>query len=828
MKKICLVIYFFINILIYGKESILIISDFYQNNISTNNILTGILENKNPDQNIYIEYINEPKKNSNQYLKNLNEIYNIKYENINFNRIIFLEGKKSKSSQIFFKKFKGLKEIIYIDKDQKGIENFIRIILKIQKDIQKIYIPDISLKELVELKKRFYPIDFESFSSKSIYLKDLFKLMGDGNCILIDNLTSQWKLKKYFNEINVPIYAYNLSKDSDFTGIYIENYYDIGKNLIENKNIKENLKNDKIYLNGEKVNEYSLKYKNIKEKITFFNMNKNYFFIDRVTVIYMIFIILFLGIVVLIGILWKWNILKREAEESSRVKSDFIASMSHDMKTPLNSIIASVELLKKEENEKGKLLKIVEKSAEYLTNVINDVLLISEYKKKKIEINIDKINLRDFLQEIYLIFIPLINKNIKFLIYLDLEIKEIYSDKIKLKQILINLINNSLKFTEKGEIRIECFCEKEKIIFNIKDTGIGIPENERENIFKEFYQVGNRKKEGSGLGLAISKKYINLLKGDIFLEDSYKNGSFFTIKIPTEIKFNRKKEIFLIEKEPADFLRVYINKYKIESYFFYDEEEKNILIDEFNLEKEIIIIDENNEKNNYFYNGYRELNKKLYKKYKKRSILLVEDNELNGQLLKENLNNLNVETIHCKNYLELEKNIDHSNIIFMDINLEEENGYELAKLIKNKYIKKIIIGLSANKSDNGLDSYLDGFLEKPIKIEKILKYIELLDYNIDFYINNLKIENKIIFFKELKEDVEKLKNLIKYKELSKISKIIHKIKGNILAIEAYDLGIFLEKVEKIDYNIDFYKVKFTLKILENILNKELKYENTNS
>lgn len=847
-KKLIIFLFFMCFIKIYCKEEILIVSDFYQDNTTVDNIIDGIIENKNPEQTIYIEYLNNPQKPTENYLKKMEEILELKYKDINFQKIIYIEKLNSETNEIFLKNKNCQKIIIPMEDKEDGLENLIQYIIEIQGGLSKIYIPDLTLKEIVYLKKKFYPIDFETFSTNSIYLEDLLGLMDSHNAIILKNFVNLWKFKYLFKKLRTPVYGYNLPKDNEFTGVYIENYYEIGKKIIEGND--KNLKNDyKLYLNGEKIKEFSLKYKKINKDIILYNVDKSYFLIDRTDLLYFILIFAFLGIITLIIILINWNklikklnLLKEEAEESSQVKSNFIASMSHDMKTPLSSIITSVELLSEKFSHEDRLLNIIDSSAKYLTNVINDILILSEYKNKKIEVNYSIFSLEEVFQEIFDMFLPLFyEKNIYFIVYLDEEINEIRSDRIKLKQIIVNLINNSLKFTKEGYIFVKCFSKNKKLEIIIEDTGVGIPKEEKENVFQEFYQIEKNNKNGSGLGLSICKKYLKLLRGFIELDENYTEGARFTIELSEEINTIEKNIYYLIEGEPNEFIGKIIEKIQCKSYFFYDEEELEILLEELNNENILILTNDLAYKNkkyryqivnsNYFYNRNKIKEKKFINdniSLKNMKIILAEDNMLNAQLVIESLKKYEIATIHCLNKEEILKFIDETNLILMDINLGDENGYEISKEIKKLNKDITIIGFSATKSNNSEKNDLDNFIEKPMNIKKLLGILNILNYDIYIELNNLNTNYRKLFFQELKNDLKILKENIKNRDYIKIKKMLHKIKGNFLAIGCLTIGKFLDEIEKSDFVQDFYSLKFSIRVLEVVVSKEKNDEYFNS
>ena len=234
---------------------------------------------------------------------------------------------------------------------------------------------------------------------------------------------------------------------------------------------------------------------------------------------------------------------KKEIEEANKAKSYFLANMSHEIRTPLNAIIGFSDLLHitiTDEKQK-RYLSSITNSGENLLLLINDILDITKIEADKMEIQLNKLDLSDIFNEINNIFsLKIEQKKLKFIIEIDDNIpSEILIDEVRLRQILFNLIGNSLKFTEKGYIRLFARCEnldKEKnifdIVFGVEDTGIGIDEEYQKKIFNTFYQKESqdiRKYGGTGLGLAITKRLIEMMNGSISLESKVNKGSKFEV-----------------------------------------------------------------------------------------------------------------------------------------------------------------------------------------------------------------------------------------------------------------------------------------------------------
>ncbi|WP_407357010.1 ATP-binding protein [Methanolobus sp. WCC5] len=230
------------------------------------------------------------------------------------------------------------------------------------------------------------------------------------------------------------------------------------------------------------------------------------------------------------------------AEESSRIKSEFIANMSHELRTPLNSVIGFSEIML--DGLTGELdpsqrnyIQNISKSGKHLLEIINDILDISKIESGNMDYNPEKINLREVIAEVATLTEPLAKKkSIDFRSGIGVESIELYADRIKIKQILYNLITNAVKFTdENGKICIDTRKFDGNISISVSDTGIGIPENEQKAIFEPFKQVNsssNRIHGGTGLGLSIVKHYVQMHSGEIRVKSEPGKGSTFTFTIP--------------------------------------------------------------------------------------------------------------------------------------------------------------------------------------------------------------------------------------------------------------------------------------------------------
>ena len=239
-------------------------------------------------------------------------------------------------------------------------------------------------------------------------------------------------------------------------------------------------------------------------------------------------------------------IARNEADKANQAKSVFLASMSHEIRTPMNGVVGMASLLNETRltTEQQEYTDAIIRSGENLLGVINDILDFSKIESGKMDIEQEDFNLRSCIEEVMDLFSQKTASQKTDLIY-DIDPllpEQIVSDSLRLKQVLINLLNNAIKFTEKGEvflmIRLKKQLDKEALIieFSIKDTGIGIPQDKQQDLFKAFSQVDSsttRKYGGTGLGLVISERITNLMGGEIWVESTPGIGSTFYFTIQT-------------------------------------------------------------------------------------------------------------------------------------------------------------------------------------------------------------------------------------------------------------------------------------------------------
>ena len=225
---------------------------------------------------------------------------------------------------------------------------------------------------------------------------------------------------------------------------------------------------------------------------------------------------------------------KRKTEEIMESRHKLLLSVTHDIKTPLSSIMGNVELMDKTGNEKE--FSSIQQSADHILNLLTNLLEYSSLEQGKLQINNEAFNLRQLCDETAEMFEPIArHKNLQFIYEPSFEEEcTILSDRLKIKQILSNLISNGIKYTLEGSVTFKVRMGRNLIVFDITDTGVGIPQDKLEEVFKPFVRIEtyNQFAEGSGYGMSVVKGLVDLLGGEIHIESEVDKGSHFEVRIP--------------------------------------------------------------------------------------------------------------------------------------------------------------------------------------------------------------------------------------------------------------------------------------------------------
>ena len=227
---------------------------------------------------------------------------------------------------------------------------------------------------------------------------------------------------------------------------------------------------------------------------------------------------------------------KKKTEEFMESRHKLLLSVSHDIKAPLTSIMGHVELMDKTDNEKE--ISSIQQSADHILNLLNNLLEYSSLEQGKLQVSKENFDIGQLCEEITEMFSPIAqHKSLQF--NFENSIEEgtvINSDKLKIRQILTNLISNGIKYTLEGSVTFKARLGRNLIVFDIIDTGVGIPDDQREDVFKPFVRIEsyNQFAEGTGYGMTVVKGLIDLLGGEIHIESEVGKGSHFEVRLPVE------------------------------------------------------------------------------------------------------------------------------------------------------------------------------------------------------------------------------------------------------------------------------------------------------
>lgn len=381
---------------------------------------------------------------------------------------------------------------------------------------------------------------------------------------------------------------------------------------------------------------------------------------------------------------------KREAElteardlaAKAELKQSFLANMSHEIRTPLNAIVGFSNLLASEheqsQEERREFISIINRNCELLLKLIDDILEISRIESNSLSFTFQEINLNQLIEDIYITYQMMMPPQVELRKDVPEPPIQITTDKIRLNQVITNLLNNAIKFTASGYIQLGYKIDKtqELLYIYVQDSGKGIPEKEQKMIFERFYKR-DEFIQGTGLGLSICQGIIQKLGGEIRLESKEGKGSLFTIILPFAFKF--------MNQEPA------------------------------------IPISERATGNT----------PALSDTPKRKTILIAEDNESNYLLLKTILQK-QYELVWVKNGKDAVQVIEQQyiDLILMDIKMPEMDGLEALKIIRKKYRDLPIVMQTAyafeTDREEAEQAGCSGFITKPISAPQLLKIVRNL------------------------------------------------------------------------------------------------------
>lgn len=365
---------------------------------------------------------------------------------------------------------------------------------------------------------------------------------------------------------------------------------------------------------------------------------------------------------------------KEMAEESDRLKSAFLANMSHEIRTPMNAIVGFSNLLLDttiEESEKIEFIELIHSNSDTLLRLIEDILDLSLIEADQLTLKPSEFSLNNVVDNVFST-ISLNHQNSFYEIIKNNSVEDLNltlnCDKFRLSQVLFNLLNNACKFTSDGFVELHIEKHPNYLQFNVKDTGMGIPEEEQSKVFKRFRRNDNKDNfRGIGLGLAISKRLSELLGGTLSLVSQEGEGSTFTLKLPADLIVDKAADQ---TKEP---------------------------------------------KSNQTHN------------WQGKKVLIAEDEEMNYLYLKHVLQKTNIEVFWAKNgeeaveIVEKEKGLD---IVLMDIRMPKMDGFEALRIIQDVAPHLVVIAQTANARPEDelkvIAAGFKGYIAKPIIINNLL------------------------------------------------------------------------------------------------------------
>lgn len=379
---------------------------------------------------------------------------------------------------------------------------------------------------------------------------------------------------------------------------------------------------------------------------------------------------------------------RQRADEANKAKSAFLSNMSHEIRTPMNAIVGMTEILLREKHDAKtrEYLCNIQRSGESLLSIINDILDFSKIESGKLDIIEAPYDPHILLNDLKVIFLTRVGEKSLILDYdIDKDLPStLMGDSLRVRQIIINLMNNAIKFTDEGMVRLSIHVTEKtdkyvKLLVSVRDTGQGIREEDLKKLFQSFSQVNsvkNHSKEGSGLGLSICKNLVNLMGGNISVESTYGEGSTFSFDLIQSL---------VTEEEAAEFKR------------------------EQNAEKSF--------------------------RAPKARVLIVDDNEMNLTVALGLLEPLAMQLDTASNGREAIAKIEENryDLVFMDHMMPVMDGLEATELLRaheEEYFKKLpILALSANVQKESVDSFIaagmNDSVAKPIRMNEICRKLRI-------------------------------------------------------------------------------------------------------
>ena len=499
---------------------------------------------------------------------------------------------------------------------------------------------------------------------------------------------------------------------------------------------------------------------------------------------------------------------KQMAEQANRAKSDFLANMSHEIRTPINAVVGMNEMILREckDDNIREYANNIEIASHNLLSIINDILDFSKIESGKMEIVENEYKLGEVLNDVAtMIELKAEQKGLQFEISVDEELPDtLFGDDVRIKQILLNLLNNAVKYTHEGRVKIKVTGEREKdeskvlLKIAVEDTGIGIRKEDISHLFDGFQRLDlntNRNIEGTGLGLAITHNLVNMMGGEITVESVYGEGSVFKLQVLQDISGDGR-----IGNFRQNYRKAAGHEHHYENSFVAPDA----------------------------------------------SVLVVDDNRMNLAVVRNLLKKTQIQITSCMSGAEALELMCRQNfdLILLDDMMPEMSGVETLKRSKqmagNKNMDKPVIALTANAVSGAREKYLaEGFtdyMSKPIGgkelEEKLKKYLQkklteeageeslpLIDFSLGMTYcgDSEEIYNEILdmYCQQFEEKCEELQHCFREMDWERYTILVHSLKSNSLNIGGKTLserclelemaGKAVRAGEEVETNLSFIK-----------------------
>ncbi|QLI82981.1 EAL domain-containing protein [Chitinibacter fontanus] len=502
-----------------------------------------------------------------------------------------------------------------------------------------------------------------------------------------------------------------------------------------------------------------------------------------------------------------------QAESANRAKSAFVANMSHEIRTPLNSVLGMAHLAQQTElNAKQRdYLEKISSSGNHLLGLINDILDFSKIEAGKLELDLSDFSLNCLLNEIKDIVEPkALEKDLSFEVSLSSEVpRNIHGDALRIKQVLLNLLTNAVKFTEHGKVQLlvtqgKTAKDEHLTYFCVRDTGIGISPGAQTRLFQSFQQADNsttRKYGGSGLGLAISRQLVNLMGGELQLNSQLHHGSEFSFAIALPVADAALEPVQPKQDHPLDYASLLTGK----------------------------------------------------------SVLLVDDHPFNQQVGEEFLREVGIEVVIAndgRQAIDLVKK-QSFDAVLMDVQMPEMDGFTACQILRSfpEYDGLPILAMTANVSSENrqrcLDAGMNDFIGKPIQAERLYHALaywlgcidaegaqidtptlnEMDNHLIDLQVlesmlgGNIDRQRKYLakFAAAMQEGLQHISQLWQNNASQKIPAECHRLKSIARTVGATKLGDLLESLDTHHTPIDSQVASHTIASLQILFENTQKY-----